>query len=553
MPLEPQQFPAATVPTRFIGGRITTEDPAQPEADALVTDATGRIAWIGWANELPAAFAGDAYEEVDLGGARVIPGFVDAHMHAVMLANFAPQISVLPPNITSIAELTEAIRARRAAQGPNAWVEGWGYDEALLSEHRSPTRWDLDAGSPDAPVCIMRTCGHIRCVNSRALEIAGITRDTPDPVGGEIERDATGEPTGVLKETARDLVTPFIPKPSEHDAVQHIVDLGQLLASQGIVAATDMCSVDGTDTHPLLLAAARTGFKQDVATYMLWDYIKQNPDAYELGPEQMDRSQQIFAAGIKILTDGSVSGRTAWFYDPFLPSERDLGAPNCGMPTCTDDDIDHAIAFCQSHGCQLSLHAMGTHAIDRVIDRVMAAGLWDADGVPPVRIEHVTAPSPHAISAMAANGIAVVTQPIFPYAEIGTYLTNLGEERTRRCYPFRTLVDAGVDVCISTDAPATSWAVPSDPFPNIKSAVTRQAYNHFDFDATEALSVEEVLARYTREPARILGFEGLGMLKAGYKASFAVLDRDILAIPADEIDRVQVAATYICGEKVFER
>ena len=553
MPLEPQQFPAATVPTRFIGGRITTEDPAQPEADALVTDATGRIAWIGGANELPAAFAGDAYEEVDLDGARVIPGFVDAHMHAVMLANFAPQISVLPPNITSIAELTEAIRARRAAQGPNAWVEGWGDDEALLAERRSPTRWDLDAGSPDAPVCIMRTCGHIRCVNSRALEIAGITRDTPDPVGGEIERDATGEPTGVLKETARDLVTPFIPKPSEHDAVQHIVDLGQLLASQGIVAATDMCSVDGTDTHPLLLAAARAGFKQDVATYMLWDYIKQNPDAYELGPEQMDRSQQIFAAGIKILTDGSVSGRTAWFYDPFLPSERDLGAANCGMPTCTDDDIDHAIAFCQGHGCQLSLHAMGTHAIDRVIDRVMAAGLWDADGVPPVRIEHVTAPSPHAISAMAANGIAVVTQPIFPYAEIGTYLTNLGEERTRRCYPFRTLVDAGVDVCISTDAPATSWAVPSDPFPNIKSAVTRQAYNHFDFDATEALSVEEVLARYTREPARILGFEGLGMLKAGYKASFAVLDRDILAIPTDEIDRVKVAATYICGEKVFER
>ena len=134
MPLEPQQFPATTVPTRFIGGRITTEDPAKPEADALVTDATGRIAWIGWANKLPAAFAGDAYKEVDLGGARVIPGFVDAHMHAVMLANFAPQISVLPPNITSIAELTEAIRARRAAQGPNAWVEGWGYDEALLAE-----------------------------------------------------------------------------------------------------------------------------------------------------------------------------------------------------------------------------------------------------------------------------------------------------------------------------------------------------------------------------------------------------------------------------------
>ena len=139
----------------------------------------------------------------------------------------------------------------------------------------------------------------------------------------------------------------------------------------------------------------------------------------------------------------------------------------------------------------------------------MVAGL-DANGVPPVRIEHVTAPSPHAISAMAANGIAVVTQPIFPYAEIGTYLTNLGEERTRRCYPFRTLVDAGVDVCISTDAPATSWAVPrtssqhqerSDP-PGLQP---------LRLDAAEALSVEEVLARHARGTG-ILGFEGPGML-----------------------------------------
>ena len=398
----------------------------------------------------------------------------------------------------------------------------------------------------------MRTCGHIRCVNSRALEIAGITRDTPDPVGGEIERDANGEPTGVLKETARDLVTPFIPKPSEADAVRNIVNLGRLLSSQGIVAATDMCSVDGTDTYPLLKAAARQGLRQDMATYMLWDYIKADPDAYQLGTAEMDRAQQVFAAGVKLLTDGSVSGRTAWFYEPFLPNARDLGAENCGMPTCTDEDMDNALAFCRQRGCQLSLHAMGTRAIDRVVDRALAAGLWDAGPVPPVRIEHVTAPSPHAVEVMAAHGLVAATQPIFPYAEIGTYVANLGEKRTRACYPLRTMVDAGVPVCISTDAPATSWAVPSDPFPNIKSTVTRRAYNGFDFNAAEALSVEEVLARYTREPARALGFEGLGMLKTGYKASFAVLDRDILGVPAEEIDQVKVAATYIRGEKVYQ-
>lgn len=538
--------------TRFEHGRFWTANPSQPEADTMIVNEQGRIAWIGQATELPEIYTGSACRTVNLEGARVIPGFVDAHMHAVMLANFAPQISALPPAVNSIEDLVNAIAARRAQQGSDAWVEGWGYDEGLFAEKRSPTRWDLDRGCADAPVCIMRTCGHIRCVNSRALELAGITRDTPDPAGGEIERDANGEPTGVLKETARNLVTPVIPKPSREDAVHNIVALGQLLASQGVVAGTDMCSVDGTDTHPLLIDAARHGLPQDIASYMLWDYIKANPDAYILGSDEMNRSQQIFSAGIKILTDGSVSGRTAWFYEPFLPSDRDLGAENCGIPTCTDEDIDAAIAFCQAHHCQLSLHAMGTHAIDRVLDRIMAAGLWDAGSVPPVRVEHVTAPSAHAIKTFAQTGIAVVTQPIFPYAEIDTYRTNLGDTRTRSCYPFRTMVDAGVRVALSTDAPATSWAVPSDPFPNLKSAITRRAHTGFDFGQDERLSREEALSRYTREAASVVGFEGLGMLCAGYKASFAVLDRDLLTIPEDEIDKVQVTATYIRGKKVFE-
>ena len=196
----------------------------------MIVNEQGRIAWIGQATELPEIYTGSACRTVNLEGARVIPGFVDAHMHAVMLANFAPQISALPPAVNSIEDLVNAIAARRAQQGSDAWVEGWGYDEGLFAEKRSPTRWDLDRGCADAPVCIMRTCGHIRCVNSRALELAGITRDTPDPAGGEIERDANGEPTGVLKETARELVTPVIPKPSREEAVHNIVALGQLLA-----------------------------------------------------------------------------------------------------------------------------------------------------------------------------------------------------------------------------------------------------------------------------------------------------------------------------------
>ena len=537
-------------PIRIEHAAILTEDPSNPHADTMVIDGE-RIAWVGWADELPQTYAGDACETVDMDGARVIPGFIDAHMHAVMLADYSRQISALPPAINSIAELIEAIREQRAHQDADTWIHGWGYDEALLAEGRSPNRYDLDAASDGAPVCMMRTCGHIRCVNSRALEIAGITRDTPDPEGGQIERDEHGEPTGVLKETARDLVTPFIPRASEQDTVAGLVDLGRLLSSQGIVAATDMCTLDGTDAQPLLAKAAEAGLAQDMATYVLWDYVKDDP-TYAIAPKLQDRSRQLFCAGIKLLTDGSVSGKTAWFDTPYLGSDP-ADADACGFPTCTEEELDDAIAFCEANRCQLSLHAMGTRAIDRVLDHAAGHAPWCDGTYPHVRIEHVTAPSPRAIRTLVDTGIGVVTQPIFAYAEIGTYLANLGIDRTRTCYPFRTMLDAGVNLCISTDAPATSWAVPSDPFPNIKSAVTRHAYNGVDFGQDERLSIEEAIALYTREAARMVGFEGLGMLRAGYKASFAVLDRDILAVPADELDRVQVVCTYIRGKKAFER
>lgn len=534
-------------PIRFENARILTEDPSCAHADTMVVDGE-TIRWVGRRRDLPAELGGDACEAVDMAGARVMPGFVDAHMHALMLAGFARKISALPPAVTSISELADAVRARRAQQGPDAWIEGWGYDESLLAERRSPTRWDLDAGCSDAPVAILRSCGHIKCVNSRALKIAGITRDTPDPAGGQIERDENGEPTGVLKETARDLINPYIPVPTERETVESMLDLGRLLATQGIVAATDMCTLEKTRSLPLVQAAVDAGFAQDIAAYMLWDYVRDDP-SYAPAETECDAGNQAFYAGIKILSDGSVSGRTAWFDAPYCGARAD-GPGACGISTCSDEDLEGAIAFCREHGCQLSVHAMGTRAIERIVDRLADERPWTRAGVPHARIEHVTAPLPASIRLLAQTGIGVVTQPIFPYAEIGSYLENLGAQRTRACYPLRTLAVAGVRLCISTDAPATSWAMPSDPFPNIKAAVTRRAYDGTDFGAQEALSVEEALALYTREAARMVGFQGLGMLRAGYKASFIVLDRDILDVPADEIDRVRVAATYIRGGRV---
>ena len=222
----------------YENGKIFTSDRENLYADAmLVTD--GMIRKVGRAAEIE-NMAPKGCRRVDLGGYRVIPGFVDAHMHPLMLADYSRQISALPPKVNSIEELIQAVKEQRQKQGPDQWCLGWGYDEGKFAEHRSINRWDLDQGCSDAPVSIIRTCGHIRCVNSKALELAGIDRNTPDPEGGEIERDANGEPTGVLKENARNLITPLMPVPDSRQTVENLTQLGKLLTSQGIVAVTDM-------------------------------------------------------------------------------------------------------------------------------------------------------------------------------------------------------------------------------------------------------------------------------------------------------------------------
>ena len=535
-----------------VNANVFTADDDNPHAEAFIVE-DGRISWIGAEADAPA----NDLPRLDLQGARVIPGFVDAHMHPVMLAEMNTQIAALPPVIHSIEELVDTVRERREADGfdpAHDWIEGWGYDEAKFAEHRSPTRWDLDRGCADAPVCILRSCAHVRCVNSRALELAGITRDTPDPDGGIIERDENGEPTGVLRENARDLVTRVMPETSTEETARELRELGDLLSSQGIVAVTDMGALDDTDNFPIIERAAELGLCQEVGVYYMWDHWMDKKD-FDITPELMDRTRQVFVCGLKLIGDGSISGQTAWMDEPYLKADGTPRADDaaCGLPVCSDEQTRTAIEFCKAHGCQLSLHAMGNRAIERMLDFVEDEAPWTEGEAPYLRFEHVTLPSERSIERVVAKGIGIASQPIFPYAEIEAYLGNLGHARTRRCYPYRTLLDDGVNLCFSTDAPATSWAVPSDPFPCIKGAVTRHAYEDTDFGEDEAVDVETAITLYTREAARMAGFEGLGMLKPGMKASFAVLDRDIFSIPADEIDRVQVLATYVRGTCVYQR
>lgn len=525
----------------FINGKIFTSDGRRPWADAMIAE-DGKIVWIGSGKELP-----DRKGQVtDLKGRRVIPGFVDAHMHPVMLADFQKKIAVMPPGIRSLKDLEEAVRDCRGKQGPGQWIRGWGYDEQALAEKRSPNRWDLDRGCSDAPVSIMRTCAHICCVNSMALKLAGIDRNTPDPPGGKIERDAFGEPTGVLKENARNLLAPYLPAEPREKQVENLLELGELLASQGVTAVCDMGNLDSSDNFPIYEEAARRGFRQRVGVYYMWDFFGDHPEEFHLLESRGDRRKQIFAAGLKLIGDGSVSGRTAWMAEPYEGSKDDFG-----LPVCSEELLESAIRFCREQGCQLSMHAMGTRAIDRMVRRAAGEASWTEEVIPYVRVEHVTLPSEESMRLAAEHGIAFVTQPIFPYAETASYLANLGPERLKQCYPVKTILDRGVTLGFSTDAPATFWAVPSDPFPGLKLAVTRRAAEGTDCGAAQAVTAETAIQLYTREAARAAGMKGSGMLAAGYRADFAVLSEDIFEADPERIDQIRVMETYIGGECVY--
>lgn len=532
-----------TEKTFFVNGKIFTANTEMPCADAMAVE-NGRICWIGRKEDMMNPGSGAV---IDLKGRRVIPGFVDAHMHPVMLADFQKKITIMPPEITSIEELKEAVRRRRRLQGPGQWVEGWGYDEEGFAEKRSPNRYDLDEVCSDAPVSLMRTCAHIRCVNSMALSMAGIDKNTPDPPGGEIERDENGEPTGVLKENARNMLTPLLPVESEENKVENLLELGRLLTSQGITAICDMGNLDNTDNIPIYRAAARKGFCQKVGVYYMWDYFADDAD-FDLTNEELNRNQQIFAAGLKLIGDGSISGRTAWMDRPYQGSTDEYG-----ISVCSDALMEAAIAFCKEHHCQLSMHAMGGRTIRRMVDRAAVEEPWPPAGIPYVRVEHVTDPSMDSIKKAAAHGISFVTQPIFMYAESASYRKNLGVEWMRRCYPVKTLLEEGVATGFSADAPATFWAVPSDPFPGLKQAVTRIAADGTDCGREQAVDIETAITLYTKGAAEAAGFPDIGMLAPGYHADFAVLDRDILEIPADDIDQVRVAETYVDGKCVYQR
>jgi predicted amidohydrolase YtcJ len=517
----------------LVNGRLLLPDDrhCRVRSDAAATALLvqgGRIAAIGDDAEVVAAAAGRA-EIVDLGGATVGPGFVDAHIHLFGCALDSLEVSLLPEHAGSLAVIRERL-AERATGRADGWILGKGYDDMRLLERRHPTRADLDDAVGTRPALVERVCGHMCVVNTAALALAGISRDTGDPPGGAIVRDAAGLPTGLLLERAQELVRRLVPPPDEAEIADALRAAGRALVAHGV---TTICEAFLGGHHPReveiwadVLAADWPGPR---VVFLVGDEHREHPSLARLD-----------VPGAKYFADGVVTGRTAAVSEPFA---HDGGL---GMLIHPPDELARLVGASAGRGFSVGIHAMGDRAIDVSLDALEQAGR--PRGAFPHRIEHCTLPSETAIRRAAALGIVPVPQPVFLLAEGEAYRAQLGDERVARAYPLRTMLAHGLRPALSSDAPATSAAAAFDPWLGIRAAVTRTTWAGGSLGAAEAISVAEAVACYTASGGAALGLaERVGALRVGAEADLVVLPGDPLACPVDELGSLRPQRVFLRG------
>lgn len=505
-----------------------------PASTVAIRD--GVIAAVG--DDRVAAAAAPGARTFDLGGRTVIPAFHDAHAHVWKMGHLLTTMLDLR-GIDSVAALVAKVAAFRARRPDGAWLLGRGFNEATMGEGRMPTRVDLDAAAPDQPVVLTRTCGHIYACNSVALARAGITATTAPPVGGEIDHDASGAPTGILRETAMGLVTTVMPPPTDVDYEQMITAALRHQLALGITMSS-CCGV-----NPQLLAVYRAmdagGRLPARMNAMPFRRVDGVPQPVPL-PE-MHRSAMLHVDTVKFLADGGLSGATAALSMPYRHS------PERGLLRFDHDEL---LALCrESHdaGWRIATHAIGDVAIEQMLD------IYEALGPHPHglghRIEHLGLPSAAQLARAARLGVIAAPQSIFLYELGRNFREYLPDPLLPRCYPLRAMLDAGVTVALSSDAPVVEN---DNPLAGMTAAITRRDRAGVPLLPEQAITAAEALDAYTRGGAVAVGLETtLGTIAKGFRADLAVLSGNPLTTPPDALSSLAVDLTLLDGRVVYER
>lgn len=525
----------------FLHGVVRTMEPARPSEGAVLVRG-GRIAYVGDDAEVRRR-AGIGARIVDLGGRMLIPGFIDDHTHFVWGGHHLLGINLRD---CATADDFRASLGAYVARHPDDWVTGGTWDHEAWPGKHLPHRKLIDDVSPTTPVFVQRLDGHMGLANSLALRLAGITRTTPDPPGGTILRDpATGEPTGILKDTAMNLLQAVVPKPSRSQSERAAMRAMDEARRRGITSIHDI-------TLPEDLEVFRGLDRNGRLTVRIYTRLPLAGwrDLADQGIRAGGGSAFLKLGSLKAFSDGSLGSSTAWFFDPYVddPSNRGLA-----MDGVLSGELRRQALEADRHGLQLSIHAIGDRANDyvlRLFEEIQKINPpWDRR----FRIEHAQHVRPEDVSRFKMLNVIVSAQPYHAIDDGAWAESRIGKKRLATTYAFKTFCDAGVPVCFGSD-----WTVaPLDALAGIYAAVTRRTLdgkNPEGWIPEQRLSVEEALRSYTVRNAYAAFEEGeKGSIAAGKVADLVVLSDDLFTVDPAYFRSLNVDLTMVDGEVVFER
>ncbi len=527
----------------LLNGKVWTVNDRQPRAEAVACLGS-RIVAVGSNGEIR-KWVGPGTEAIDLGGKLVLPGFNDAHVH---FFNGGENLAgVQLRDAKSEDEFRRRIAEFAATQPAGRWITGGGWDHENWTPARLPTRQLIDAASAGHPVFVDRLDGHMALANSAALQLAGITRDTPDPPGGTIVRDAAGEPTGVLKDAAMERMERTIPAPSQDQIADAVRAAMRYAAENGVTSVQDMSAAPAILRVYQTLAAhgeltVRISGHQPLAT---WERLAAVGLHADFGGEKLH------IGGLKGFSDGSLGSTTALFFEPYLDAPNTSGLANSEM--IPESKMQSHILGADRAGLQVAIHAIGDKANHLVLGMYEEAERENGARDRRFRIEHAQHLLREDIPRFGKLHVIASMQPYHSIDDGRWAEKRIGPERAKTTYAFRTLLDTGAVLAFGSDWPVA----PMVPLMGIYAAATRRTLDGKHPDGwvpEQKITVAEAIRAYTMGSAYASFDEKIkGSIEPGKVADMVVVSDDILSMPAVEIEKARVEITVFDGKVVYQR
>jgi predicted amidohydrolase YtcJ len=534
--------PSAAADLLLIHAHVVTMDRARPEAQAIAIQGD-RIVWVGTNEEAQKRFPG-ASRTLDLRGATVLPGIIDAHTHLISLGESLRRLNL--KDVATEKEVVERVKQKVASTAPNEWILGWGWDEGKWASHY-PTNEALNQISPNNPVYLVGLHGFAAWGNQKALQTAGISKDTKDPENGEILRDQkTGEPTGVLLNRAQELVSKHIPSPTLDEVKQAIELAAQECIRNGLT------SVHEALVGPIPLRAFRELIREGrlpLRIYVMLDGADQALVAQwlERGPE-IDPRHQLTIRSFKLFADGALGSRGAALLQHYSDAPQTMG-----VMTTPEPEVAQLTQRSLERGFQVCTHAIGDAANRRVLDAYAHAmeAVPEAHA-PRLRIEHAQVLAPEDVPRFAKLGVIPSMQPTHCTSDMKWAEMRLGPQRIKGAYAWRSLLKTGAHLPLSSDFPGETL----NPFYGIYAAITRQdpeGNPPGGWYPEQRLTLDEALRGYTMEAA-YAEFEetAKGSIEAGKLADLTVISQDIIRLAPKQILSIHVVKTVVGGKLVYD-